>query len=276
VNKPVRNEGAYLELLQRILDEGTRVHNRTGVDALAVFGSMMQFDLDDGKFPLLTTKKVHIKSVVAELLWMISGSTNVKPLQDQGVRIWNEWAKPENGELGPVYGHQWRKWNAGRASPTGRDQLTELIDNIRKSPESRRLILTAWNPDDIAACQLPPCHVLAQFRVLSGKLHCSLTQRSGDMFLGIPFNIASYSLLTYLIAKITDLQPGTFTHYINDAHIYVNHLDQCRLQLSRTPYAAPRITVRPPVSKLITDYKAEDIDIVDYSCHPAIAAPVAV
>ena len=261
----------YLDLLARVMDEGVDRDDRTGTGTRAVFGHQMRFDLADG-FPLLTTKKLHLKSIIHELLWFISGDTNIRYLQENGVSIWDEWAD-ENGDLGPVYGQQWRRWK----TPDGGeiDQLAELIRMIRETPTSRRLMLSAWNPADIPNMALPPCHCLFQFQVADGRLSCQLYQRSADIFLGVPFNIASYALLTYMIAVICDLEAGTFVHTLGDAHIYANHVDQARLQMSRTPGALPQLRIhsRP---KDIDGFKFEDFEIVDYHAQAHIAAPIAV
>lgn len=261
----------YLDLLQHILDHGTRKEDRTGTGTLSVFGHQMRFDLQDG-FPLLTTKKVHLRSVIHELLWFLTGDTNVKYLQEQGVTIWDEWAD-ERGDLGPVYGHQWRSW----PTPDGGtiDQITKVIEQIGANPDSRRLIVSAWNVADIEKMKLPPCHMLFQFYVASGRLSCQLYQRSADMFLGVPFNIASYALLTMMVAQVCGLQPGDFVHTLGDAHLYMNHLDQARLQLSRTPRPLPRMRLNPDV-KSIYGFTYDDFVIEHYDPHPAIRAAVAV
>ena len=261
----------YLDLLQRIMDEGTVKHDRTGVGTKSVFGHQMRFDLSEG-FPLLTTKKVHLKSIIYELLWFIAGDTNIKYLKDHGVTIWDEWAD-ENGDLGPVYGHQWRSWPA----PDGRsiDQLAQVVETIRRNPDSRRMLVTAWNPAEVEKMALPPCHCLFQFYVADGKLSCQLYQRSADTFLGVPFNIASYALLTLMIAQVTGLQPGEFIHTPGDTHIYLNHFDQVREQLSRTPRPLPRMRLNPEVKDLFA-FKYEDFTLEGYDPWPAIKAPVAV
>ena len=261
----------YLDLLQRIMDEGTVKHDRTGVGTKSVFGHQMRFDLSEG-FPLLTTKKVHLKSIIYELLWFIAGDTNIKYLKDHGVTIWDEWAD-ENGDLGPVYGHQWRSWPA----PDGRsiDQLAQVVETIRRNPDSRRMLVTAWNPAEVEKMALPPCHCLFQFYVADGKLSCQLYQRSADTFLGVPFNIASYALLTLMIAQVTGLQPGEFIHTTGDTHIYRHHLDQVREQLSRTPRPLPRMRLNPEVKDLFA-FKYEDFTLEGYDPWPAIKAPVAV
>ena len=261
----------YLNLLQRIMDEGTVKHDRTGVGTKSIFGHQMRFDLSEG-FPLLTTKKVHLKSVIHELLWFIAGDTNIRYLRDNGVTIWDEWADAD-GELGPVYGHQWRSWPA----PDGRsiDQLAEVVDMIRRNPDSRRLLVTAWNPGETDRMALPPCHCLFQFYVAEGKLSCQLYQRSADTFLGVPFNIASYALLTLMIAQVTGLRPGEFIHTTGDTHIYLNHFDQVREQLGRTPRELPVMRLNPSVTDLFA-FRYEDFTLEGYDPWPAIKAPVAV
>ena len=262
----------YLQFLQHILDNGTPSPDRTGTGTLSLFGYDMRFDIRD-HFPLLTTKKIHLKSVIHELLWFIQGSTNVKYLQEMGVRIWNEWAD-ENGELGPVYGAQWRAWQT--ADGTTIDQLSQLIENIKTQPHSRRHILTAWNVGKLDQMALPPCHMLCQFYVSgSGELSCKLTQRSADAFLGVPFNIASYSLLTYMIAQVTGLKPGDFIWSGGDCHIYLNHLEQVKEQLSRTPTTLPTCTLDPSISD-IDDFRFEHIHIHNYQPQALIKAPIAV
>lgn len=261
----------YLELLQKIMDTGVVKHDRTGVGTKSIFGHQMRFDLSEG-FPLLTTKKVHLKSIIYELLWFISGDTNVRRLQEHNVTIWDEWAD-ENGELGPVYGHQWRSWPA----PDGRtiDQLSDVVRTIRENPDSRRMIVTAWNPGEIDRMALPPCHCLFQFYVAEGKLSCQLYQRSADTFLGVPFNIASYALLTMMIAQCCGLVPGEFIHTTGDTHIYLNHFDQVREQLSREPRRLPVMRLNPEV-KSIFDFRYGDFALEGYDPYPAIKAPVAV
>ena len=229
----------YLDLLERVLDEGNKKEDRTGTGTISVFGHQMRFDLAEG-FPLLTTKKLHLKSIIHELLWFIKGSTNVKYLQDNGVRIWNEWAK-EDGELGPIYGYQWRSWPDYKKGHI--DQIQQVIDSIKNNPDSRRHIVSAWNVGDIENMQLPPCHILFQFYVADGKLSCQLYQRSADIFLGVPFNIASYAILTMMVAQVCGLKPGTFVHTLGDAHIYLNHLDQVNLQMTREPLALPQLKI---------------------------------
>ena len=261
----------YLDLLARVLDTGMDRDDRTGTGTRAVFGHQMRFDLAAG-FPLLTTKKLHIRSIIHELLWFVSGDTNIRYLQDNGVSIWDEWAD-DNGDLGPVYGKQWRRWQ----TPNGReiDQLAELISMIKTNPESRRLMLTAWNPADVPHMALPPCHCLFQFHVAKGRLSCQLYQRSADIFLGVPFNIASYALLTHMIARICGLKPGEFVHVLGDAHLYSNHFDQAREQLSRAPGALPQLVIhRTPDS--IDGFHFDDFEIIGYDAQPHIAAPIAV
>lgn len=261
----------YLELLRRIRTSGTMKSDRTGTGTQSVFGHQMRFDLSEG-FPVLTTKKLHLKSIIYELLWFIAGDTNVKYLQEHGVRIWNEWAD-ENGDLGPVYGHQWRSW----PTPDGGtiDQLSNVIEQIKKSPDSRRLIVSAWNVAEVDKMALPPCHTMFQFYVADGKLSCQLYQRSADVFLGVPFNIASYALLTMMIAQVCGLEPGEFIHTTGDTHIYTNHFEQVDLQLTREPRKLPKMKINPEV-KSIFDFKYEDFQLVDYDPHPHIAGVVAV
>ena len=262
---------AYHDLVRRILDTGVRKDDRTGTGTLSVFGHQMRFDLAEG-FPLLTTKKVHLPSIVHELLWFLTGGTNVGYLQERGVTIWNEWAD-EHGELGPVYGHQWRSWPA--PDGTAIDQVAGVVAAIRKNPDSRRLMVSAWNPADIDRMKLPPCHVLFQFYVAEGRLSCQLYQRSADVFLGVPFNIASYALLTMMVAQVCDLAPGEFVHTFGDAHLYVNHLEQARLLLSRAERPLPRMRLNPAVRDL-DEFRYEDFTLDGYDPHPAIKAPVAV
>jgi thymidylate synthase len=261
----------YLDLLRHVLEHGARKEDRTGTGTLSVFGYQMRFDLAAG-FPLLTTKKIHTKSVIHELLWFLQGSTNVKYLRDNGVTIWDEWADA-NGDLGPVYGAQWRSWPA----PDGRhiDQIADVVRQIRENPHSRRLIVTAWNPADIPRMALAPCHALFQFHVADGKLSCQLYQRSADVFLGVPFNIASYALLTLMVAQVTGLKPGEFVHTLGDAHLYLNHLEQARLQLERTPKPLPVMRLNPAVKDLF-GFRYEDFTIEGYDPAPAIRAPIAV
>ena len=264
-------EAAYLNLLRDILETGDDQTDRTGTGTRGVFGRQIRCDLRDG-FPLLTTKKVFFKGVAVELLWFIKGITNVRWLQERGVTIWDEWAD-ENGELGPVYGKQWRAWTG----PDGQeiDQLASLIEQIKASPDSRRLVLSAWNPADVPSMALPPCHTLCQFKVLGGRLHLQLYQRSADMFLGVPFNIASYALLLSMVARATGYEPGEYVHTFGDAHIYANHVDQVREQLSREPRALPKLHLKPEVKDLFA-FEYEDLCIDGYDPHPAIKAPVAV
>ena len=261
----------YLELLRHIRENGTMKSDRTGTGTQSVFGYQARYDLSEG-FPLLTTKKLHLKSIIYEMLWFISGDTNVKYLQDHGVRIWNEWAD-ENGDLGPVYGHQWRSW----PTPDGGtiDQLSNVINQIKNSPDSRRMIVSAWNVAEVDKMALPPCHSLFQFYVADGKLSCQLYQRSADVFLGVPFNIASYALLTMMIAQVCGLQPGEFVHTTGDTHIYTNHFEQVALQLTREPRKLPKMKINPEV-KSIFDFKFEDFELVEYDPHPHIAGVVAV
>lgn len=261
----------YLELLDHILRDGTDKSDRTGTGTRSVFGYQMRFNLADG-FPLLTTKKLHLKSIIHELLWFLKGDTNVKYLQDNGVRIWNEWAD-ENGDLGHVYGYQWRSWPAYDGSFI--DQISEAIDQIKNNPDSRRIIVSAWNVADIPNMKLPPCHAFFQYYVADGKLSLQLYQRSADTFLGVPFNIASYALLLMMTAQVTGLEAGDFVHTLGDAHIYRNHLEQARLQLSREPRKLPRMKINPDV-KSIFDFKYEDFELVDYDPHPHIKAEVSV
>ncbi len=261
----------YLDLLQHVLDNGTTRHDRTGTGTIGIFGHQMRFDLGQG-FPLLTTKKVHLKSIIHELLWFIKGSTNVAYLQENGVRIWNEWALPD-GELGPIYGYQWRSW----PTPSGGhiDQLAQVISDIKTNPHSRRHIVSAWNVGCIDQMQLPPCHILFQFYVAQGKLSCQLYQRSADLFLGVPFNIASYALLTMMVAQICDLQPGEFIHTLGDAHIYTNHIDQVKEQLTRTPFALPQMHINPQI-KDINNFVYDDFQLQNYTSHPPIKGVVSV
>ncbi|MBR5063091.1 MAG: thymidylate synthase [Bacteroidales bacterium] len=261
----------YLDLLRHIRANGVMKEDRTGTGTQSVFGYQMRFNLADG-FPLLTTKKVHLKSIIYELLWFLAGDTNIKYLQEHGVSIWDEWAD-ENGNLGPVYGYQWRNWPA----PDGRviDQISMVIDTIKRNPDSRRMLVTAWNPADVEKMALPPCHCLFQFYVAGGKLSCQLYQRSADVFLGVPFNIASYALLTLMIAQVTGLEPGEFVHTTGDTHLYKNHFEQVALQLSREPRPLPTMRLNPDV-KSIFDFKYEDFTLEGYDPWPAIKAPVAV
>ena len=261
----------YLELLRHVKEHGARKDDRTGTGTLSVFGYQMRFDLQEG-FPLVTTKKLHLKSIIHELLWFLKGETNVRYLREHGVTIWDEWAD-ERGELGPIYGYQWRSWPA----PDGRhiDQISQVVEQIKKNPDSRRLIVSAWNVADIEYMALPPCHAFFQFYVAEGRLSCQLYQRSADLFLGVPFNIASYALLTMMIAQVTGLRAGDFVHTLGDAHLYLNHLEQVELQLSRTPFPLPRMQINPAV-RSIFDFTFDDFALVDYQSHPAIRAPVAV
>jgi thymidylate synthase len=261
----------YLTLMQTILDTGVDRGDRTGTGTRSVFGHQMRFDLSEG-FPLVTTKKLHLRSIIHELLWFLAGDTNIRYLQENGVKIWDDWAD-ENGDLGPVYGYQWRSWPA----PDGRsiDQIGNLLRMIRETPESRRLIVSAWNPALVDEMALPPCHALFQFYVADGKLSCQLYQRSADVFLGVPFNIASYALLTMMIAQVTGLKPGDFVHTLGDAHLYANHFGQAREQLTRAPKALPVMKLNPDVTDLFA-FKFEDFELTAYDPHPHIAAPIAV
>lgn len=261
----------YLDLLQRILTEGTQKGDRTGTGTMSVFGNQMRFDLSKG-FPLLTTKKLHLKSIIYELLWFLKGDTNVHYLQEHGVRIWNEWAD-ENGDLGPVYGHQWRAWPDGKGGVI--DQIADVVEQIKHSPDSRRLIVTAWNPADIPQMALPPCHCLFQFYVAGDRLSLQLYQRSADTFLGVPFNIASYSLLLLMMAQVTGYQPGDFVYTTGDTHLYLNHLEQAKEQLTRTPRPLPTMTLNKEVTSLF-DFKYEDFELSDYNPYPHISAQVSV
>lgn len=269
--KEVSEVKQYLELCEHVLANGTKKEDRTGTGTISTFGYQMRFNLQEG-FPVLTTKKLHLKSIIHELLWFLQGDTNVKYLQDNGVRIWNEWAD-ENGELGPVYGHQWRSW----PTPDGEkiDQITNVINQIKNNPDSRRLMVSAWNVSDVDNMALPPCHCLFQFYAADGKLSCQLYQRSADIFLGVPFNIASYALLTMMVAQVCDLEPGDFVHTFGDAHIYSNHIEQVNLQLTREPHALPKMKINPDV-KSIFDFKFEDFELVDYNAHPHIKGAVSV
>lgn len=261
----------YLDLLARIRERGLRKEDRTGTGTLSLFGAQMRFDLAQG-FPLATTKKLHVKSIVHELLWFLQGSTNVRALNEHGVTIWDEWADA-NGELGPVYGHQWRSWPTADGQSV--DQIAELIEGIKRDPNSRRHIVSAWNVGELDKMALPPCHCLFQFYVGDGRLSCQLYQRSADMFLGVPFNIASYALLTEMLAQVTGLKPGEFVHTFGDVHLYLNHLDQADEQLTREPRALPRLEINPEITSLF-DFAYEDFKLVDYDPHPAIRAKVAV
>lgn len=261
----------YLDLLRRIKSEGVRKGDRTGTGTLSVFGHQMRFDLAEG-FPVLTTKKLHLRSIIHELLWFLSGDTNIKYLHDNKVTIWDEWADAE-GNLGPVYGYQWRSWPA----PDGRhiDQITQVVDSVKNNPDSRRHIVSAWNVAEIDGMALPPCHALFQFYVADGRLSCQLYQRSADVFLGVPFNIASYALLTMMVAQVTGLAAGEFVHTLGDAHLYLNHLDQADTQLERTPRPLPRMVINPAVESVF-DFRYEDFDLQGYDPYPAIKAPIAV
>jgi thymidylate synthase len=261
----------YLGLLQHILDTGVQKHDRTGTGTVSCFGYQMRFDLQKG-FPLVTTKKVHTKSIIYELLWFLKGETNIQYLKENGVSIWNEWAN-ENGELGPVYGKQWRSWEGKEGKAV--DQISDLINQIKSNPDSRRLIVSAWNVTELPEMALMPCHTIFQFYIANRKLSCQLYQRSADVFLGVPFNIASYALLTLMIAQVCDLEPAEFIHTFGDVHIYNNHIEQVKLQLSRTPFPLPTMKLHPSV-KNIFDFKFEDFTLEDYQCHPAIKASVAV
>lgn len=261
----------YLDLLSRILNEGVHKGDRTGTGTLSVFGNQMRFDLRDG-FPLLTTKKLHLKSIIYELLWFLRGDTNIHYLQEHGVRIWNEWAD-ENGELGPVYGHQWRSWPDYKGGTI--DQISNVLEQIKHNPNSRRMLVTAWNPAEVDEMALPPCHCLFQFYVADGRLSLQLYQRSADTFLGVPFNIASYALLLQMMAQVTGLEAGEFIHTTGDTHLYSNHLEQAKLQLTRTPRPLPKIKINPDVKDLFA-FKYEDFELVDYNPYPHISAEVAV
>lgn len=261
----------YLDLLQRILDEGTEKNDRTGTGTISIFGHQMRFNLEEG-FPLLTTKKLHLKSIIYELLWFLKGDTNVKYLQDNGVRIWNEWAD-EHGDLGHIYGYQWRSWP--RPDGTTLDQIAQVVHDIKHNPDSRRLIVSAWNAGDIENMALPPCHALFQFYVAKGKLSCQLYQRSADTFLGVPFNIASYALLTMMMAQVCGLQPGEFVHTLGDTHIYLNHIEQVKLQLTREPRPLPRMVINPEVKDIFA-FRYEDFELRDYNPHPHIKGAISV
>lgn len=261
----------YLELLDHVLKNGTKKSDRTGTGTVSVFGYQMRFNLGDG-FPLLTTKKMHLKSILHELLWFISGETNIKYLKDNGVKIWDEWADG-NGNLGPVYGSQWRSWPASDGRKI--DQLINVINSIKTTPDSRRHIVSAWNVGEIEKMALPPCHILFQFYIADGRLSCQLYQRSCDIFLGVPFNIASYSLLTLMVAQATSLKPGEFIHTLGDAHIYLNHIDQVKLQLTREPYKMPKMTINPEITD-ITKFRYEDFTLSDYLYHPQIKGDISV
>ncbi|MBP8849408.1 MAG: thymidylate synthase [Breznakibacter sp.] len=261
----------YIDLCKLVLEEGTQKGDRTGTGTISYFGHQMRFDLSKG-FPMLTTKKLHLKSIIHELLWFLKGSTNVAYLQENGVRIWNEWAK-ENGELGPIYGYQWRSWPG--KNEIHHDQIARVITDIKKAPDSRRHIVSAWNVGQIDEMALPPCHILFQFYVADGKLSCQLYQRSADLFLGVPFNIASYALLTLMVAQVTGLKPGVFVHTLGDVHIYNNHIDQVKLQITREPKALPQMAINPDV-KSIDDFKYEDFQLLNYESHPHIKGDISV
>jgi thymidylate synthase len=261
----------YLDLLQYILDHGARKDDRTGTGTLSVFGYQMRFDLQDG-FPLLTTKKLHLKSIIYELLWFLRGETNIRYLQDHGVHIWDEWAD-EKGELGPVYGSQWRAWHTADGRTV--DQIAQVVEQIKRNPNSRRLIVSAWNPGEVDSMALPPCHALFQFYVADGRLSCQLYQRSADVFLGVPFNIASYALLTQMMAQVCALEPGEFVHTFGDVHLYRNHLEQAHLQLTRQPFPLPHIKLNPGVRSIFA-FQFEDFELVNYQAHPHIKAEVSV
>ena len=261
----------YIDLLNHVISNGAKKSDRTGTGTISVFGYQSRYDLSEG-FPVLTTKKLHLKSIIYELLWFLTGDTNVKYLQDNGVKIWNEWAD-ENGELGPVYGYQWRSW----PTPDGRhiDQISQVVQSLKNNSDSRRHLVSAWNVGQIDEMKLPPCHLLIQFYVANGKLSCQLYQRSADIFLGVPFNIASYALLTLMMAQVCRLQPGEFIHTLGDAHIYLNHMDQVNLQITRHPFPLPQMKINPEV-KSIFDFKFEDFELVGYQSHPHIAGKVAI
>ncbi|EEE46457.1 thymidylate synthase [Roseibium alexandrii] len=265
----------YHDLLSKILEDGIDRGDRTGTGTRSIFGHQMRFDLSEG-FPLVTTKKLHLRSIIHELLWFVAGDTNIAYLKEHGVKIWDDWAD-ENGDLGPVYGYQWRSWPAPYRDGSGQsiDQISNVLEMIRKSPESRRLIVSAWNPALVDEMALPPCHALFQFYVADGKLSCQLYQRSADVFLGVPFNIASYALLTMMIAQVTGLKPGDFVHTLGDAHLYSNHFDQAREQLTRAPRALPEMKINPAVTDLFA-FTYEDFELTGYDPHPHIAAPIAV
>ncbi len=261
----------YLDLLRHIREHGVRKEDRTGTGTLSVFGYQMRFDLHGG-FPLVTTKKLHLRSIIHELLWFLKGDTNIRYLHDNGVTIWDEWAD-ERGDLGPIYGYQWRSWptpDGGRI-----DQIAQAVEQIRRNPDSRRIIVSAWNVADIEKMALPPCHMFFQFYVHDGRLSCQMYQRSADVFLGVPFNTASYALLTMMVAQVTGLRPGEFVHTFGDAHLYLNHLEQAGVQLSREPYPPPLMKINPEVTDLEA-FRYEDFELVNYQCHPHIKAPVAV
>jgi thymidylate synthase len=261
----------YLDLLQHILDHGARKEDRTGTGTISIFGYQARYDLGAG-FPLLTTKHLHAKSIIYELLWMLRGESNVRYLQDHGVRIWNEWADGD-GELGPVYGVQWRSWNTGDGRTI--DQISKIIHQIKTRPHSRRIIVSAWNVGEVEKMALPPCHLLFQFYVAEGRLSCQLYQRSADVFLGVPFNIASYALLTLMVAQVCGLQPGEFVHTFGDVHLYLNHVEQARLQLAREPYPLPQMQINPGINSIF-EFQFEDFELLNYQAHPRIKADVSV
>lgn len=261
----------YLDLMRHVLDNGVVKGDRTGVGTVSLFGYQMRFDLADG-FPLVTTKKMHVRSIIHELLWFLRGDTNIRYLHENGVSIWDEWAD-ESGDLGPIYGHQWRSWAAADGATI--DQISDVISQIRNKPDSRRLIVSAWNVGEIDKMALPPCHCLFQFYVADGRISCQLYQRSADIFLGVPFNIASYALLLQMIAQETNLEPGEFVHTLGDAHLYLNHVEKARLQLTRDPYPLPQMRLNPAV-RSIFDFEYSDFELVNYQSHPRIAAPIAV
>lgn len=261
----------YLDLMRHILNKGVEKTDRTGTGTMSVFGYQMRFDLSQG-FPLVTTKKCHLRSIIHELLWFLKGDTNIKYLKEENVRIWDEWAD-ENGDLGPVYGAQWRSWPTADGNTI--DQIAQVVSQLKMNPDSRRLLVNSWNVGLIDKMALPPCHCLFQFYVAQGKLSCQLYQRSADVFLGVPFNIASYALLTSMIAQVVGLEVGEFVHTLGDAHLYLNHLEQTQEQLSRSPYPLPKLRLNPNITQL-EDFRFEDIEIVDYECHPTIKAPIAV
>lgn len=261
----------YLALMQHVLDHGVRKEDRTGTGTLSVFGYQMRFDLAEG-FPAVTTKKLHLKSIIHELLWFLQGDTNVRYLRENGVTIWDEWADPE-GNLGPVYGAQWRSWRGADGNTV--DQICEVIAQIKANPDSRRLIVSAWNVGELSKMALPPCHAFFQFYVADGRLSCQLYQRSADIFLGVPFNIASYAMLTLMVAQVTGYKPGDFIHTLGDAHLYLNHLEQAKVQLARAPYPLPKMHLNPEVRSIL-DFHFDDFQLRDYEAHPSIKAPVAV
>ncbi len=261
----------YLELMRHVRENGTRKEDRTGVGTISVFGYQMRFDLSKG-FPAITTKKLHLRSIIYELLWFLKGSTNIAYLKDHGVKIWDEWAD-ENGELGPIYGYQWRSWPSLNGGAV--DQMAQLVDSLKINPNSRRHLVSAWNVPQIEQMALPPCHTLFQFYVANGRLSCQLYQRSADIFLGVPFNIASYALLTLMVAQVTGYDPGEFVHTFGDAHLYLNHLEQADLQLGRQPFPKPTMRLNPNVKSLF-DFQFDDFELVDYQTHPHIRAPIAV